>query len=99
MIVIQLCIYYKKLILGGKEMGYEVISSAGKGGVLDPLGDFICVSKDTTCNKECDCGQDFGCNIPINGKCDGGGHKDFKCTRNGGCKVCEGIKSSRFSQY
>lgn len=86
-------------------MGYEVISRVGGG--IDPMStNFIacstneggCSHKDNNC-KGCAKGQGCDIDAPINGKCDGGGHKDFKCTRDGGCNPCMGIKSSRFSQY
>lgn len=84
-------------------MGYEVISRVGGG--IDPMStNFIaCSTNEGGCShkdKNCKGCQNNGCDIdaPINGKCDDG-NRDFRCTRDGGCNPCAGIKSSRFSQY
>ena len=88
-------------------MGYEVISKAGNGGLLEPLGLINfgscseknkCDETNSGCNSGCPKGTGCDIDVPVNGSC-GGGNKDFKCTRNGGCNPCMSTKSSRFSQY
>lgn len=87
-------------------MGYEVLSKSNPSGMLEPMSTnfFSCSPNEGKCsptNRNCSgCGEGAGCNldVPVNGSC-GGGHKDFKCTRNGGCAACDMIRSSRFVQY
>lgn len=67
-------------------MGYEVLSNTGIGTMGNTVNVYCPGNKCSDINANC---NDNGCGNPI----------DFKCSRNGGCKACSMLKSSRFSDF